>query len=121
MARQRSRFARYNRRNPTRTDYIVGGLAVAITAGLGYWLYSQSQQNALASGGGSSGGGSGGSGVTSVQGSFTNTGGDVVGGAATGSGNQAFDPNNPSTPGPIGPTGNTPLGPVPGVPGPIGP
>jgi hypothetical protein len=114
---KRSKFARYNRRNPTRTDYIVGGLAVAITAGLGYWLYSQSQQNALASGGSSGGSsGSGGSGGTSVQGSFTNTGGSI-GGAATGSGTQVFDPNAPGTPGPVGPTG-TPVGPIPG---PIGP
>jgi hypothetical protein len=61
-ARKRSRrFARYDHRNPTKNDYVVAGVGIVVAAGLGYWIYSQSQLNQTASTSGGGGGSSGGS------------------------------------------------------------
>jgi len=107
---RRSRFARYHEKNPTKESYIIGGLGIALAGAVGYLLYTQAQNSALASTN------EGSSGVTSTRGTFVNTGGGGFP-AATGSGTQVFDPNAPTTPGPVGPT-TTPVGPIPG---PIGP
>lgn len=45
---QRSRFARYNKKNPDTGDYVLIGAGALAVAGIAYWLYSQSQANAAA-------------------------------------------------------------------------
>jgi hypothetical protein len=48
MSRKRSRFARYDQKNPATEDYVIAGVGILIAAGVGYWIYSQSSTNAVA-------------------------------------------------------------------------
>jgi hypothetical protein len=112
--KKRSRFARYREKNPTTDSYVVAGIGLAIAAGLGYWLYSQSQLNAASgnagSGGGYAGGGSGGSGGISSgeqTGTFTDTSsGDMSAASITGTSSSDVlspsDLNQLSQPGELG-------------------
>lgn len=46
-SRHRSSFARYHEKNPTTESYVIAGIGLAVVAGVGYWLYSQSQASAV--------------------------------------------------------------------------
>jgi len=110
--RKRSRFARYNRKNPTTTDYALAGAGILVVAGVGYWIYSQSQSNAQTAASTSSAGG-----YPNAPGTFANTGSGQVGPASGGEGTLPFNPQQPGFPGPTGPNvAPSPLPPFPSPP-----
>ena len=103
---KRSKFARYDRQNPVQSDYLVLGLAGAIAIGLGIWVYMQSQTSEEEEGESPSTAG----GTESVQGSFTNTGGQSLP-APTVQGTLVPPTSFPTSPGapPIVPGSGTPV------------
>lgn len=91
----RSRFARYHEKNPTTETYVVAGIGLALAAGIGYWLYSQSQLNAVTSSGGTSGEGGGAVSSGDQTGTFTNTGsGEMSAASTTGSSTDLLSPSD---------------------------